>query len=150
MDVSYVLGYLRDNIEGYMGHNNDINFGHLYPVSSSPDITMVYLYGYPRVSANFFNMVTAFPVMVWVLVALVTLCSSLLLILVIMLYSSFPNCNELVKPNLTKADVVIKVISTLTEPNPMSFFLRWSRGKKLMLLMPFLFLFKLSLSLSHN
>ena len=88
----------------------------------------VYIYGYPRLQPNYLNMLTAFPVSVWVLILLCAVTNTLMFVGMVHFYVNIAKQEHLVRKGTTKWDVVFKVISTLTEPDEIAIFPVWSTG----------------------
>ena len=134
MELSYALWALRLNIEGFNGHNNDINFGFVYPLLSDFKHSHLFFYGKPEALPNYFSIATAFPTQLWILVFIVTLTFIVLFCIILKVYRDALGQHQLVRNGTKGIDVAFKVISTLTEPETFDMFPVWSTGMKKLIL----------------
>ena len=129
METEYRLSGIRWNVEGFNGHNSDINFGFVFPPISVSQKSILIFYGKPKAFPNYFNIVTAFPLTIWSSLCLVTLTVIVLFCGIVKVYRDFLGQHDLVRMRTKNIDIAFKVISTLTEPEALDFFLLWSTGK---------------------
>ena len=116
------------NIERFNGHQRDINLGFIYPWLTPTLQKFLLFYGYPREKASYYNLILAFPTEVWLLLMLVIVAFILLLNVILLVYRDILCRNDLVKSGIKKWDIVLKVVSTLTEPDSFDYFPVWSTG----------------------
>ena len=134
VEIDYALAGIRLNIEGFNGHNNDINFGFVFPLISGSRGSNLIFYGQPKAFPNYFNIVTAFPSTIWSILCLVTLTFIVLFCAILKVYRDLLGHDELVRKGTKEIDIVFKIISTLTEPETFNMFPVWSTGKKISVL----------------
>ena len=126
----YDLIGLRKNVEKFNGHQEDINFGFVYPWFSDASDNHVIIYGRPNAFPNYFNILTAFPVSIWLSLMLVTGSFIMLFNVLLLVYTDCLGQHELVKSGTKKLDVTLKVVATLTEPDAFDIFPVWSTVKQ--------------------
>ena len=86
----------------------------------------IYFYGEPRKNTNMFSIISTFPAVLWGFILLTTICGYGFLVLANWAYR---NTEE--KDMVAKTDtfsLFLKVIGSLTEPDSVDIFKRWSTG----------------------
>ena len=86
----------------------------------------IYFYGQPRKNANIFSLVSIFSPLLWGLILLSAFCSFLFFELACLSYKTV-NESRMVKETKTFT-LLLRVFSSLTEPDSMNIFLGWSTG----------------------
>ena len=87
-----------------------------------------YLYGYPRSKKTSAGILVTFPILLWLLIGLVTLSHVGVFAAARVLYNGPLKGEGLVNYKATTYDVILKVVSTLTEPEGVNIFTKWSTG----------------------
>ena len=114
----------------------DHSFGSLEPPQSVSlafrdtfEFEYKYLYGASVKEADIRNLIRPFTWPIWICVIVSIVSAACLLIFARWVYMKISEPGTLMKAGLTKSDVVIKIISTMTEPEGVEFFRGWSVGK---------------------
>ena len=102
----------------------DVTAAYPFPTTEG----FIYFYGEPRKATNMLSLISNFPTVLWGLILLSTLCSYGFLVLA---YSIYQNVQE--NDMVTATDefsIFMKVLGSLTEPDSINIFHRWSAGRK--------------------
>ena len=86
-----------------------------------------YFYGPPRQMHNMWSLVNIFPVSVWAMILVSVVLSFAVMEAARRVYLMLPS-DGFVNGRVNASDILLKVFASLTEPDPMPFFRRWSAG----------------------
>ena len=108
---------------------SEFDVGYTFPVPPFILHRRVYFYGRPRSEQSGFGVLTAFPPLLWGLILATTVVFTGVFMLLRSLYAGPLRENELLlRENSAKIDVFFKVAATLTEPEGVNIFPKWSTG----------------------
>ena len=102
----------------------------MYPLLSDTRESRLIFYGKPKAFPNYLNVVKAFPLTIWAILCLVTVSFIVLFCVILKVYKDLLGHQELVKDGINEIDIVLKVVSTLTEPDAFDIFPLWSTGRQ--------------------
>ena len=88
----------------------------------------VYTYGPIMGDNNPSNLVKPFPWTLWMLVLLTTAAAIALFLSFFKVYSLLPQRHTMLTARSTNADIILKTIGSLTEPDQVPVFLGWNTG----------------------
>ena len=86
-----------------------------------------YMFGAPGPLTSYRNLIAPLPSTVWFLVLLSIIAVLITFLMAMTVYRMFPR-EELVLPGVGWDDIVVKTVSTLTEPEAVPYFPKWSAG----------------------
>ena len=118
----------------YLGPNNTfvfVNVGYTFPAPTKLGDNYNYFYGKPRRLAIFANVTSVFSLYIWVLIALSVIVFTLACLFVNFVYTKKLSGQGLSRGNVTKLDIVMKILASLTEPERIHNFPKLSTGSNL-------------------
>ena len=130
MEWIYYLDGIRLNFENFNGHNMDINFGFHFPYQDLSEKTnSVLFFKAPKALPNYSNVVSVFPLMVWLVLAMTCAAFVFTFNAIVSVYQRESHSRYYLVKRVKKWDVTLKIVGTLTEPDSLDIFPTWSTGK---------------------
>ena len=119
----------------YLEHMNnpfegqELNTAHTFALTTTThNGGRIFLFGFPRKGNKFWNIISAFPPLLWALFLASAIVYAGMFVTIRFVYQRMPANERLLKKGIGNWDVVIQVTATLTEPQGLDSFPRWSTG----------------------